>query len=388
MFYGIMIAIQSWSHQCVCTSWRLYVSNRDILSHFPLGDWYKELVSRPFQLSEIPYELYLKNKLGINRIMGVWWQTELVTGGWSGGTSDMARNIDVTIRRSYEDGFAPLSSSDNNIPLPKNISFSSDEGSNSKLSLRRNQVGLLRFDSWEDYYKIRSLDINSIASLLLTFPLTLYYCLSEFGEVSCTVAKMLKRRLRIHIVGSEKELNFLDLFKEVVFLIDDEDSVPDGIELVFVVREDMIPKNDNISTTIYEGGRLSSNTKQFTIDLTENLRVYLVSGTYGQMSSLDPNFDCGTGPPDMIIAFNAGLYAYPSWYHVISYLDQHPNVTGVLTDYNEFSAVQCASLGGRDCLQSVRINPFRQPRAMCVYSMNLPQFSNGFLYVFNQQVLE
>lgn len=309
--------------------------------------------------------------------MGVWWQTEFT--GWLGGESHAARDIEMTIRRSYECGFAPLSN--NSIPEEDIISLNTHEGS-SKLSTCRNQLGFLCFNSWEDYYTVRGLNLDSIASLLLTFPLTLYYCLTEFGEVSCTVAKMLKRRLRIHIVGSEKELNFLDLFKELIYLIDDEASVPYGIELVFVVREDMIPKN---GMGVLHGGR---HTKQFTIDLTHNLRVFLVSGTYGDSSSLDPNFDCGTGPPDMIMAFNAGLYAYPSWHHVVSYLDTHPSVTGVFTDYNEFSAVQCASLGGTESRQSVRINPFRQPRAMCVHSMNLPQFCNGFIYVFNQQFLD
>ena len=46
---------------------------------------------------------------------------------------------------------------------------------------------------------------------------------------------------------------------------------------------------------------------------------------------------------------------------------------------------QCASLGGQDSRLSLKLNPFRQPRAMPVYSMNLPQVGNGFMYVFNQQ---
>jgi hypothetical protein len=124
---------------------------------------------------------------------------------------------------------------------------------------------------------------------------------------------------------------------------------------------------------------------------------------------LDPNFDCGSGPPDMIMAFNAGLFAYTSWRPVVAYLDQHRAVVGVFTDYNEFSGLQCASLGGALCRNSLQMNPFRQPRAMpgtinqrqpvtnalsnylvrpclvVVFSMNLPQFSNGFIYVFNQQ---
>ena len=141
------------------------------------------------------------------------------------------------------------------------------------------------------------------------------------------------------------------------------------------------------------------------IDMTTNLTVGVVSGIYGAAPpdkakslakrqcassslSLDPNFDCGTGPPDMIIALNAGLFAYESWRSVISYLYHHQNVVGVFTDYNEYSGMNCAALGGGKSRESLVTNPFRQPRAMPVYSMNLPQFSNGFIYVFNEQELD
>ena len=121
-------------------------------------------------------------------------------------------------------------------------------------------------------------------------------------------------------------------------------------------------------------------------DLTTNLSVVVVSGTYGD--SLDPNFDCGSGLPDMIIGLNAGLFAYESWRKVIHFLDEHPNVVGIFSDYNEYSGVNCAALGGAKSRNSLCMNPFRQPRAMPVYSMNLPQFSNGFLYVFNPLELD
>ena len=123
------------------------------------------------------------------------------------------------------------------------------------------------------------------------------------------------------------------------------------------------------------------------IEYSPSMVIGVVSGTYGTFS-LDPNFDCGTGPPDMVIALNAGLYAYESWRSVINYLYHHSGVVGVFSDYNEYSGVNCAALGGAASRASLRINPFRQPRAMPVYSMNLPQFSNGFLYAFNQQELE
>ena len=150
------------------------------------------------------------------------------------------------------------------------------------------------------------------------------------------------------------------------------------VELVFVVREDMLPPKCTKDT---KDSRFSLK-----IELTTNLTVGVVSGTYGQQ--LDPNFDCGSGPPDMVLALNAGLYAYESWRSVVTYLYNNPGIIGVFTDYNEYSGVNCAALGGSKSRQSLCVNPFRQPRAMPVYSMNLPQFSNGFFYVFNEQHLE
>lgn len=283
--------------------------------------------------------------------------------GWSGGESESAKSIDVSIRKSYAEGFYPLAS----IPVERHVTVEDvvDAG-----LLARNECGLLRLSSWHDYYKLRKIPETSPSALLLTFPATLYHAIVEYGQVPCTVARtILKRPLRIHIVGTEKEVNFVDLFKEVSFLLPQDFT----LELVFVVRHDMLPPSLRTES-------------HFTVDLTESLHAVIASGTYGD--SLDPNFDCGSGPPDMIVAFNAGLYAYESWRSVVTYLDSHHGVVGVFTDYNEFSGVQCASLGGAASRDSVTVNPFRQPRAMPVFSMNLPQFSNCFLYVLNPQILD
>jgi hypothetical protein len=126
--------------------------------------------------------------------------------------------------------------------------------------------------------------------------------------------------------------------------------------------------------------------------MTTNLTALVVSGTYGVQSAstscLDPNFDVGSGPPDMVIALNAGLFAYESWRCVVEYLYHNNGVVGVFTDYNEYSGMNCAALGGAASRESLTVNPFRQPLALPVYSMNLPQLSNGFMYVFNAQELE
>lgn len=366
-----------WSHSCQCQTWNLYVSHRETLSTVEYLDsaWQSLLVQRNFQTSEEPYKEFLATKVGVNfdNVKTSWWRTE--TDGWAGGQSASARQVDPTVRQSYEEGFAPLALDQ----IPKQRPTKQDY-QEARLH-KKNVVGLWKLDSWQDYYKLRDIPPSSPVALLCTFPLTVYRAIEQYGEVPATVAQMLKRPLRIHVVGAEKEMNFLDLFQEVGYLLPENLQV----ELVFVVRQDMLP-----SHCCSTGDKYSLQ-----IELTTNLTVQVVSGTYGTNQSstasssyLDPNFDVGKGPPDMVLALNAGLYAYESWRSVVDYLYHNSGVVGVFTDYNEYSGMNCASIGGAASRESLTINPFRQPLAMPVYSMNLPQFSNGFFYVFNAQELE
>ena len=76
--------------------------------------------------------------------------------------------------------------------------------------------------SWEDYYALRGIPLSSPVALLCTFPLTIYHAIERYGAVPITVSKILKRPMRMHVIGVEKEINFLDLFKEVGYLLPKE----------------------------------------------------------------------------------------------------------------------------------------------------------------------
>jgi hypothetical protein len=73
------------------------------------------------------------------------------------------------------------------------------------------------------------------------------------------------------------------------------------------------------------------------VHLTKHLTVMVVSGTYGD--GLDPNFDCGSGPPDMVIGLNAGLFAYESWRSVICIVPQESSRSLQITT----STVECTA---------------------------------------------
>jgi hypothetical protein len=209
-----------WSHSCLCRTWKLYSRHRKELSAFGFfGDWHAALMGRDFQTQERPYELFLKS-LGIDRDCTSWWRTEM--DGWAGGQSQSATMVDASVRRSYEDGFAPISG----IPCERRVT--QEDLQRCGLG-ERNSVGLLVLSSWRDYYRLRGIPDSSPISLLCTFPLTIYYALERYGEVPVTVARMLKRPLRVHIVGAEKEMNFLDLFKEVSYLLPEDLEVSEKL---------------------------------------------------------------------------------------------------------------------------------------------------------------
>jgi hypothetical protein len=355
--------VNGWSHQCLCKTWKLYVDHRDELSSFPyFSGWQTPLLQKDCFTSENTYESFLI-ELGVIASQDVapkqtWWTTELY--GWAGGASISAKDVDVFHRVSFEDGFAL----ENKEWIPQESHVTTDDA-----DVKFDEHGLPILNSWQDWYRLRKISSSSPVALLATFPLTLYYAIQHYGCVPLTVATMLERPMRVHVVGIEKELNFVDLFREVGYLLP-KDNIK--IDMTWIVREDMLPQNS-------KGG------KSLSLQLTSNVTLTIVAGTYGD--SLDPDFDFN-GSPDMIVGMNAGLYAYDSWRHVVTYLYTHPNVIGVFTDYNEHSGLNCASLGGSKSRKSLSINPFRQPRTMPVYCMNLPQFSNGFVYIFNEQELE
>ncbi|KAL7547809.1 hypothetical protein ACHAWF_011086, partial [Thalassiosira exigua] len=380
-----------WSHRCLCPTWRLYVRRRDRLSDFPhFSGWQLPLLGMDCFASEAPYRRFLTDVLGVlpsstSRAAGTkagdnWWSTELH--GWSGGDGRTSRAVDVLRRRSYREGFAlgdPTWIPEERRVVAEDVARANarcaedrpDADADAADLIRTDDNGLCVLTSWEHYYRLRSLPPSSPAGLLLTFPLTLYHAIRRYGAVPLAAARMLERPLRVHVVGVEKELNFADLFKEVGFLLPEDVRV----DLTWIVREDMFPK---------DGGGAAG--KDVSLRLTTNLGLNVVGGTYGE--GLDPDFDVAGGAPDMIVGMNAGLFAYESWRHVVTYLRRRPNVVGVFTDYNEHSGTNCASLGGGESANSLVMNPFRQMRAMPVYCMNLPQLSNGFFYVFNEQELD
>lgn len=179
-----------WSHSCLCETWNVYTSNRKALSSFPFfGEWQATLTNRQFQTQEEPYGSFLRNRLGIIDDSS-WWTTE--TYGWAGGQSISAKKVDSSKRKTYSEGFSPI------VDIPPERRVTPEE---ERAHQRTNGIGMTVLSSWKDYYTLRGIPATSPVALLCTFPLTVYYSILQFGEVPMTVARMLNRPLRIHLVG-------------------------------------------------------------------------------------------------------------------------------------------------------------------------------------------
>mmetsp|Transcript_18327 Transcript_18327/g.50038 ORF Transcript_18327/g.50038 Transcript_18327/m.50038 type:complete len:633 (-) Transcript_18327:3002-4900(-) len=347
------------AHDCLSETWELYTSRREKLSTFPLGEWTEDLTTEENQKSKEPYEKFL-NGLGINSEVDTWWKAEF--GEWSGGMNGNAQKADLAQALTYQEGFAPIT----DIPAEEAVHIDTLKSKNWDDTL-----GVRKLADWAEYYELRGIPKTSPVALLMTFPLTLYHAIVEYGKDKCDAARGMDRPLRVDIVGAEKELHFLSIFQEVAFLLPDDLK----LELIFIVRRDMLPQAAFAA--------LEQNDGNFSYEKS-GLNVKVVCGTYGE--SVDPRFDLGhSGGPDMVMAFNAGLHAFETWRSCVEYLHATKDVVGVFTDYNEWSGVQSAALGGQESRLSLKINPFRQPLHMPESSSTeLPQFSNGFMYVFNQ----
>ena len=275
-----------WSHQCLCDTWKVYVEHREALSTFPLAEWHQRLMGRDCQTSDSIYRSYLSNELKVlDKESGSWWDTEV--DGWAAGLSGSAQRVDASIRRSYSQGFLLDESL-----IPPERHVTDDDCTSAGIS--RDARGLPILKSWSDYYNLRGIPLTSPVALLCTFPLTIFFALQNWGEVPITVAKMLGRKLRIHAVGIEKEMNFLDLFSELAYLLPQALE----IELTFIVRADMLPPKcrSKSSAQSHQGFDMKVD--------ANNLTLLVKSGTYGD--ELNPLFgDVGTGPPDMLIGLNA-----------------------------------------------------------------------------------
>ncbi|KAM7261242.1 hypothetical protein ACFE04_026717 [Oxalis oulophora] len=237
-------------------------------------------------------------------------------------------------------------------------------------------------NTWEDYYEWRGIPLHSPVAILLQWPLTIYHA-TQFAGLRSLDSEICDE-LYIHYLGPEKELSQLDVFGELIALFP-------GVQVHIEFVGPAVPENRNgeeINISNYArcndthcSCKSSNETmRQFQKDgRTSAVQLRLRRGLYHELYNDITKYSF----PDLVIAPNAGLAAYPSWLPTIELLKEI-DVPTVFSDYCE----EACNLSS-DCVNSVtgcrfkipiQLNPFRQPMAVEGSPLLIPCYSNCFLF--------
>ncbi|XP_038624678.1 zinc finger MYND domain-containing protein 15 isoform X2 [Tachyglossus aculeatus] len=227
------------------------------------------------------------------------------------------------------------------------------------------------FDSWQEYYAWRGLDLDSPLAALLTFPLTAYHIITRLvPQFFPKLNIQNKRSLKIHVVEAGKEFDLIMVFWELSVLLPHV-----ALELWFV--GDTLPtKLDHQHFTLQRDG--------------PGVSVCLGPGPKEKGSRRDLQIKVSARPyhllqgpkPDLVIGFNAGFGLKDTWLSSLPRL-QSLRVPAFFTESSEYSCAMDeqtmagASGGGTSvpCL-----NPFRSPFRLRAADNCMPWYSNAFIF--------
>ncbi|XP_071707633.1 uncharacterized protein [Rutidosis leptorrhynchoides] len=239
-----------------------------------------------------------------------------------------------------------------------------------------------QLSNWNDYYEWRGIPLDSPASLLLHWPLTIYHAI-QLASAEHLIPETMDE-LCIHYLGPERELYQLGVFAELHALLP---GVQVHIDFVGpAVSHDWdgeIIKLCNYMRCMEAKCSCKSGEGEFsshtTTDKFSPITLRLHSGYYhDRYRDLTKEF-----LPDLIIAPNAGIAAYESWSATID-LIKEIEIPAIFSDYCEEAsnlAANCInSVTGCSLTIPVQLNPFRQPLAVEDSALLLPCYSNCFLF--------
>ncbi|KAJ8637788.1 hypothetical protein MRB53_012055 [Persea americana] len=240
----------------------------------------------------------------------------------------------------------------------------------------------INLSDWKDYYQWRCLPLHSPVALLLHWPLTIYQSIQlsatrrSISEISGT--------LHIHYLGPEKELLQLAVFGELHALLP---HLQVHIELIGPA----VPQ-------FRDGERINLCNYAHCLDLDCTCKSSSENRSWGVSNSNATKVtlwfrkgyyhDCfrdivKDSFPDIIVASNAGIAAYSDWLPTIE-LIREIDVPAIFSDFCEEAAhlaARCISaVSGRPLTVPIQVNPFRQPMAVEDTVLDLPCYSNCFLF--------
>ncbi|KAI8911062.1 hypothetical protein EDD86DRAFT_204302 [Gorgonomyces haynaldii] len=248
------------------------------------------------------------------------------------------------------------------------------------------KVDKTKIRSWKDYMEKRGYPLDSPAPLVLEVPLTIWHIINKFYMPKAPKLKDGERRqITIHLLGPEKEADLLPLFEALLPFFPKTDLC---IHMVGPnIAQDIPPQNRAML--------LKSTANDSSIFISINPGIYSPEHHSAAAFKLPAEFpkellvgqNFGQEKPDLVIAMNAALLQYQEWAPTLKFMIEQ-DATLYVTERMENMAHGVASnihmLGGKLTVP-VEANPFKQPVLDFKKDVNLPGWSNGFLFALGKQ---
>ncbi|KAJ3324095.1 hypothetical protein HDV06_000636 [Boothiomyces sp. JEL0866] len=243
-------------------------------------------------------------------------------------------------------------------------------------------------DSWENYFKSRGYSLDNPSALILEVPLTIYHMINQFhmktapavpegGTISINLER---RRITIHLVGVEKEADLLPLFECLLPFYPKTDI---AIHMIGnKICADIPPQQRAMM--------IKSQSNDSSIFISLNPTFYAPQHLDASAFQLPPEVpkevlkqqNFGTDKPDLIICLNAGLVTQQEWgpfLQMVCKSDRKLLVTERVETLCNAALINIPKIGGKPGVQT-HPNPFRQPLYDFKKDVNLPGWSNGFIF--------
>ncbi|KAJ6535115.1 hypothetical protein B0H19DRAFT_1185015 [Mycena capillaripes] len=231
--------------------------------------------------------------------------------------------------------------------------------------------------NWASYYEWRGLPIESPAALLLHWPLTVYRLLSIMGVIPMPPSET-RRQLTVHMLGIEKEVDFLPVFGELALLLPNIDLNlvlfgPGVANVLAKAQKNPLCLAAQPIVFKYSAPKISGG---------GSIRIsFWRRGSFWEYSDLARE---GLQRPDAMVACNAGLSSYPQTWMPVVLAARAFAIPFAVTDYNEISLHNDVSLliqrlpefsgllrltpeerrrvnASPACRYDVHLNPFMEP---------------------------
>uniref|UniRef100_A0A8D2LJ65 Zinc finger MYND-type containing 15 n=1 Tax=Varanus komodoensis TaxID=61221 RepID=A0A8D2LJ65_VARKO len=210
------------------------------------------------------------------------------------------------------------------------------------------------FGSWKEYYQWRGLSLSAPPAVILTYPLTLYYIITQLAPQDFPELNILnKQSLKIHVVETGKEFGVLMVFWELSVLLP-------HVSLELLLVGDLVPPELDGQQFL-----LQRDVSVHGVSVQPGLAPRSKGGRRElQLGfSARPYHLLQAPKADLVIAFNSGLALKETWRSSLPRL-QSLRVPAYFTECSEYScavdeaAVSMATGGSASAPQ---INPFRSP---------------------------